>query len=91
MKMTVEVPKHLANAAKAAGLWKKKAIETMLEETLRRKTLDVLWPRIEEIRAANIPPMSMEEIQEMVDEVRQERRVREQAKKEEAKNDAVDT
>ena len=81
MKMTVEVPKHLASAAKVAGLWKKKAIETMLEETLRRKTLDILWPYVEEVRASNIPPMSMEEIQEMVDEVRQERWEREQAKK----------
>jgi hypothetical protein len=67
--------KRLAKEAKAAGLFGPQAIEKLLREAIeRRNQIDSFFAIVERLRAANIPPMSEEEIQAEVDAVRTERR-----------------
>lgn len=75
MELTVKLPDPLAKEARAAGLLAPQAIEKLLREAIeRRKQIDSFFATVERLRAANIPPMSEEEIQAEVDAVRAERR-----------------
>lgn len=77
MQLTVNIPDPLANEAKAAGLLAPEAIEQLLREAIeRRRQLDSFFGTVERLRAADIPPMSEDEIQAEIDAVRAERRAR---------------
>jgi hypothetical protein len=76
MELTVNLPDNLANEAEAAGLLTPQAIERLLREAVRRKAIDELFQAADQLAAANIPPMTMEEIQAEVDAVRKARRER---------------
>jgi hypothetical protein len=76
MELRVDLPDALANEAKAAGLLTPEAIERLLREAVRRKAVNELFDAAERMAAANIPPMTMEEIQAEVDAVRKARRER---------------
>ena len=74
MELTVNLPDTLADEAKAAGLLTAEAIERLLREAVRRKAVNELFDAADRLAAANIPPMTMEEIQAEVDAVRKARR-----------------
>ena len=75
MELIVKLPDPLAKEAKAAGLLGPRAIEKLLREAIeRRKQIVSFFATVERLRAANIPPMSEEEIQAEVDAVRAARR-----------------
>lgn len=76
MELTVNLPDSLANEAKAAGLLTAEAIEKLLREAVRRNAVDELFEAMDRMADANLPPMTMEEIQAEVDAVRQARRER---------------
>ena len=76
MELTVTLPDGLASEAKAAGLLTPEAIEDLLREAVRRKAVGELFDTMDRMADANIPPMTMEEIQAEVDAVRQARRER---------------
>ena len=76
MELTVNLPDTLANEAKAAGLLTPEAIERLLREAVRRKAVNELFEVADRLVAANIPPMTMQEIQAEVDAVRKARRER---------------
>jgi hypothetical protein len=76
MELTVNLPDTLAKEAKAAGLLTPEAIERLLREAVRRKAVDELFEAADRLAAANLPPMTMEEIQAEVDAVRKARRDR---------------
>ena len=76
MELTVNLPDTLANEAEAAGLLTPEAIERLLREAVRRKAVNELFEAADGLAAANIPPMTMEEIQAEVDAVRKARRER---------------
>lgn len=76
MELRVDLPDGLANEAKAAGLLTPEAIERLLREAVRRKGVDELFEAADRMAAANIPPMTMQEIQAEVDAVRKARRER---------------
>ena len=69
MELTVNLPDTLADEAKAAGLLTAEAIERLLREAVRRKAVNELFDAADRLAAANIPPMTMEEIQAEVDAV----------------------
>ena len=74
MELTVKLPDPLAKEAQAAGLLGPQAIEKLLREAIeRRKQIDSFFATVDRLRAANIPPMSEEEIQAEIDAVRAER------------------
>lgn len=76
VQLTLNLPDSLANAAGDAGLLTPDAIERLLREAVRRKAVDELFEKMDELADANFPPMTMEEIQAEVNAVRAERRNR---------------
>ena len=70
----LELPKDLEREAEAAGLLTSEAVAAMLRENLRQHHLRELLRDAREMAGGDIPPMTMEEIQEEVDAVRVERR-----------------
>ena len=70
----LELPTDLEREAEAAGLLTPEAVAAMLRENLRRHHLRELLRDAREMAGGDIPPMTMEEIQEEVDAVRVERR-----------------
>ena len=78
--MTTEIklslPDKLATEAQQAGLLTSQAIEQLLREAVRRKAVDELFEKMDELADVNFPPMTMEEIQAEVDAVRVQRRKR---------------
>ena len=76
MELKLNLPDTLANEAQAAGLLTPQAIERLLREAVRSKAVNELFETADRLAAANIPPMTMAEIQAEVDAVRQARRER---------------
>ena len=76
LELKLTLPVQLAKQAKAAGLLKSEAIASMLRERLRRQAGEELRVMLDKLDAANIPPMSEEEIQAEVNAVRKARRAR---------------
>jgi hypothetical protein len=74
--INIELPDATAQAARDAGLLTSQALERLLNEALRRKAVDELFNKMDELSDANFPPMTMEEIQAEVDAVRAERHKR---------------
>ncbi len=74
--LTIDLPDNLAEEAKQAGLLTPNAIETILQETLRRRAVNGLFSAADKLAAANLPPMTMDEIQEEVNAVRAQRKQR---------------
>lgn len=71
----ITLPDQLAREAQRAGLLTTEALERLLREAIeRRQGIDELFAAMDRLGAANLPPMSMEEIQAEVDAVRAERR-----------------
>ena len=76
-ELTVRVPEDLARDAERAGLFTSEAIEKLLRDALdRRNGIDEFFGTIDRLHTANLPPMTMEEIQAEVDAVRAARRAR---------------
>lgn len=75
-QVTVSLPDDLARRARNAGLLSDAAIRQLLEDAMRRNAGRELLKLAEEIRAAQIPPMSDEEIVAEVKAYRAERRAR---------------
>ena len=76
MELKVNLPDTLANEAQAAGLLTSQAIERLLREAVRSKAVNELFETADRLAAANIPTMTMDEIQAEVDVVRKARRER---------------
>ncbi len=75
LELKVDLPDSLANEAKAAGLLTPEGIERLLREAIRRKAFDDFLTVADRVEAANIPPMTMEEINAEIKAYRQERRL----------------
>ncbi len=76
LKMKLNLPDSLAQEARKAGLLTSDAIERLLREAVRFRAADELFSAMDKLADANIPPMTMEEIQVEVDAVRAERQAR---------------
>ncbi|NKC15601.1 MAG: hypothetical protein GKR94_26410 [Gammaproteobacteria bacterium] len=74
--LTIDLPDSLAEEAKQAGLLTPNAIENILRETLLHRAVNGLFSAADKLAAANLPPMTMDEIQEEVNAVRAQRKHR---------------
>ena len=74
--LTIDVPDSLAKEARDAGLLAPEVIAGILRDTLRRKRADQLFEAADELAAADLPPMAMDEIQAEVKAVRAQGRRR---------------
>ena len=72
--VTLEIPDDLAQEAGEAGLLAPEAVQAMLRDQLRRHRLGELLRRADRLEAANLPQMTLDEIQEEVNAVRAEGR-----------------
>jgi hypothetical protein len=75
-RITVSLPDDVAERARNAGLLSDRAIRQLLEDAMRREAGRKLLAVADQLRAADIPPMSDEEIVAEVKAVRAERRAR---------------
>jgi len=73
-ELVVTLPDDLAQRARNAGLLNDAAIQRLLEEAMRREAGRKLLATAEKLHAAQIQPMSDEEIIEEVKAVRAQRR-----------------
>ncbi len=72
----IHLPDDLAQSAARAGLLSDQPIRHLMEDAIRRHAGRALVDVARDIRAANVPPMSMEEIDAEVKYARAERRTR---------------
>lgn len=70
VQLTLNISDGLAQAAQQAGLLKPEAIEHLLREAVRRQDRDRFFEAADRLAAADIPPLSLEEIQAEVNAVR---------------------
>lgn len=74
-KIQIELPDATAQAAQAAGLLTSQVLDRLLSNALRRQdAANYLLTVADEVAAAGIAPMSMEEINAEVKAVRKEQR-----------------
>ncbi len=66
-KIAIELPKDLADQAKAAGLLEQKAVEQLLRDALRRRAAAELLAATESVRQGQ-PPLSAAQVQSFVQE-----------------------
>ena len=74
LELKLSLPERLAKEAQAAGLLTPEAITQLVKEAVRRRAGQALLDAAERVVRADIPPLSMEEIQAEVDAVRQARK-----------------
>ena len=73
----ITLPDELERRARSAGLLSDRAIQDLLEDAMRRRAGRRLLAVARDLQAADVPPMSMEDIDAEVKAVRAERRARE--------------
>jgi len=73
----ITLPDELERRARSAGLLSDRAIQDLLEDAMRRRAGRRLLAVARDLQAADVPPMSMEEIDAEVKAVRAERRAQE--------------
>ncbi len=72
--LKLELPDRVAREAEEAGLLSPRGLAKLIREGVRREAFKRIAEGAERVRAAGIPPMSMMEIQQEVNEVRKEMR-----------------
>jgi hypothetical protein len=75
--LVIHLPDELEERARNAGLLSDSAIQALLEDAIRRQAGRRLLTVVETIHAADIAPMTMDEIDAEVKAVRADRRPRE--------------
>jgi len=76
LELKVSLSDRLAREAQAAGLLTSRALATLLKGAMRRRAAQALLSGAARATAAGSKPLSMDEIQAEVDEVRQTRRAK---------------
>ncbi len=76
-ELVVKLPDELAQRAKSAGLLTDSAIQRLLEEAMRRQAGQRLLQVAQRLQAADVEPMSEDEVVAEVKAARAERRARE--------------
>lgn len=76
MQVTLNLPDELATRAQDAGLLTAEAMQRLLEEEVRRQAGRKLLSMAERLHASGIPPMSETALDDLIHEVRAERRAR---------------
>lgn len=76
LEIKLTLPDSLAKEAANMGLLEPEVLQAILREAVRQRRINRLFEGMDKLPAANIPPMTMEEIQAEVDAVRAERKAR---------------
>ena len=76
VQLKLTIPDQLAKQARAAGLLKSAAIESMLRERLKKQAGEELRVMMDKLASAKIPPMTEDEAEKLRDRPRFPRAVR---------------
>lgn len=76
LELRIDLPDQLAREVQAAGLLKPEALEQLLRDAMRRKAVNELFEAADRLAGAEFPPMTLDEIQQEVNAVRQQRKRR---------------
>ena len=76
LQVKLELPDPLAKEAATMGLLEPLALQTLLREAVRSRRIARLAQAREQIAAAGVPPLTMEEIQAEIKADRAERRTK---------------
>lgn len=71
VELKLSLPDELAEEVRAAGLLTSETVEALLKVALRAKRAQAFFEAADAFAAAQLPPMSMQEIQAEVEAVRQ--------------------
>lgn len=74
LELKLNLPDELAREAQRAGLLTGQAVGRLIEEAVRREAGKKLLDAMQRLRAANVPPLTQEEIAAEVKAVRAARR-----------------
>jgi hypothetical protein len=74
IELILTLPDSLAQTAIKAGLLKPEAIEHLLREAVRHQAVNEFFEAVDDLVAAEFPPMSLDEIQAEVNAVRAARK-----------------
>ena len=74
LELKLNLPDELAREAQRAGLLTEQAVGPLIEEAVRREAGKKLLDAMQRLRAANVPPLTEEEIAAEVKAVRAARR-----------------
>jgi hypothetical protein len=74
MQVTLNLPDDVALRAQDAGLLTVEAVQKLLEEAMRRAAGRKLLSMAERLHAAGIPPLSDDELNDLIHQVRAERK-----------------
>ncbi|MBI3053849.1 MAG: hypothetical protein HYY77_07390 [Betaproteobacteria bacterium] len=70
VELKLSLPDQLAEEVRAAGLLTSETVEALLKVALRAKRAQAFFEAADAFAAAQLPPMSMQEIQAEVDAAR---------------------
>lgn len=74
MQITLELPDEVALRAQNAGLLTVEAVQRLLEDAMRRSAGRKLLSMAERLHAAGIPPMNEAALDDLIHQVRTERK-----------------
>lgn len=74
VEVKLNLPDEIAEEARRAGLLTEQAIEQLIEEAVRRDAGKKLLDAMQRLRAANVPPLSEEDVIAEVQAARAARR-----------------
>jgi hypothetical protein len=74
VEVKLNLPDEIAEEARRAGLLTEQAIERLIEEAVRRDAGKKLLDAMQRLRAANVPPLSEEDVIAEVQAARAARR-----------------
>ncbi len=74
VEVKLNLPDPIAREARRAGLLTEQAIERLIEEAVQREAGKKLLDAMQRLRAANVPPLTEEDIAAEVQAVRAARR-----------------
>jgi hypothetical protein len=74
LEVQLNLPDQIAQEAQRAGLLNSRAIERLIEEAVRREAGKKLLEAMQQLRDANVPPLSEEDVAEQVKAARAARK-----------------
>lgn len=74
LEVTLTLPDAMAKEAARMGLLAPEALQSLLRDAIRERRIKRMFAAMDALQEARLPPLTMEEIQQQVERVREGRR-----------------
>lgn len=74
LEVTLTLPDVMAKEAARMGLLAPEALQSLLRDAIRERRIKRMFAAMDALQEARLPPLTMEEIQQQVERVREGRR-----------------